>query len=210
MHEESTAVGIVNSAIARLRAGDEGAREELLRIASSRLHRLSSHILRSFPGVARWEQTDDVFQNASLRLLQSLKHVDIQDAAHFYRLAATQIRRECLDLCRRYQGPEGVGANHATWAPSQDGSQREPGFQAIESSLDPARLAEWSDLHRKIESLPEEEREIVALLWYGGLSHEAAAEALNTSTKTVQRRWRSARLRLFEELNGKLPDASLT
>ena len=93
MHEESTAVGIVNSAIARLRAGDEGAREELLRIASARLHRLASHILRSFPGVARWEQTDDVFQNASLRLLQSLKHVDIQDAAHFYRLAATQIRR---------------------------------------------------------------------------------------------------------------------
>ena len=44
----------------RLRAGDESARDELLDIACERLGRLARKMLRGYPGVRRWEQTDDV------------------------------------------------------------------------------------------------------------------------------------------------------
>src|SRR5271169_220723 len=100
--------------IDRLRSGDRSARDELLGHASERLMRLTRKMLRDFPGVHRWEQTDDVLQNASLRLCRALGAVQPATAADFFRLAATQIRRELFDLARRYKGAQGHGANHAS------------------------------------------------------------------------------------------------
>jgi DNA-directed RNA polymerase specialized sigma24 family protein len=56
----------------RLRAGDVSARDELLARASARLTRLTRKMLRDFPGVHRWEETDDVLQNAVVRLCRAL------------------------------------------------------------------------------------------------------------------------------------------
>ena len=114
-----------------LKTDDEFARGELLNMVSDRLLRLTRRILRDFPGVARWEQTDDVFQNAAMRLYQALAEVDIQDPQHFFRLASLQIRRELIDLARHYQGPQGLGARHRT----QLGGDAEQGPPA---ALDPA------------------------------------------------------------------------
>ncbi len=44
----------------RLQAGDESARDELLQIACERLTRLARKMLRSYPVVRPWEQTDVV------------------------------------------------------------------------------------------------------------------------------------------------------
>ena len=43
------------------------------------------------------------------------------------------------------------------------------------------------------------------LLWYRGLTHAQAAEALGVATKTVQRRWASARLMIRDALDGEEP-----
>jgi DNA-directed RNA polymerase specialized sigma24 family protein len=59
----------------RLRAGDVSARDELLARASARLTRLTRKMLRDFPGVHRWEETDDVLQNAVVRLCRALGEV---------------------------------------------------------------------------------------------------------------------------------------
>ena len=98
--------------------GDAAAREQLLRAACDRLLRLTRKMLRNFPEVRRWEQTDDVWQNASLRLWRSLEEVQLVDARHFLRLAALQIRRELIDLSRRHCGREGIGAAHETHFPA--------------------------------------------------------------------------------------------
>src|SRR5436305_5872475 len=105
---------LIQGWIDRLKQGDESARSELLRCASERLTRLTRKMLRDFPGVHRWEQTDDVLQNANLRLYSALKAVTPPSARDFFRLAALQIRRELLDMARRYAGPMGLGANHAS------------------------------------------------------------------------------------------------
>jgi RNA polymerase sigma-70 factor (ECF subfamily) len=49
--------------------------------------------------------------------------------------------------------------------------------------------------------LPDEEREVVNLLFYGGLTQQEAARVLGVSLRTVKRRWQSARCRLYEKLN---------
>jgi RNA polymerase sigma-70 factor (ECF subfamily) len=56
--------------------------------------------------------------------------------------------------------------------------------------------------HEAVERLPMEEREVLGLLWYQGMTHAQAAEVLGVATKTVQRRWASARLLLQDALNG--------
>ena len=72
----------------RLRAGDESARDALIEHAFDRLRRLTRKLKQDFPGVGRWEQTDDVFQQAVMRLYRSLRDVQPENTRAFLALAA--------------------------------------------------------------------------------------------------------------------------
>jgi RNA polymerase sigma-70 factor (ECF subfamily) len=187
----------------RLRAGDPSARSWLIALAQGRFAVLARAMLRRYPQVRRWEETDDVLQAALVRLHRSLAEVRPEDVPHFDNLAATQIRRELIDLARSYHGPEGEGARHHT-----DGT--DPGerlAQVASGTGRPESLDEWTEFHEAVDRLPEEERKIMDLLWYRGLTHAEAAEALGVATKTIQRRWASARLLIQEALQGEQPQA---
>jgi RNA polymerase sigma-70 factor (ECF subfamily) len=197
---------VIEALIVRLRTDNEGARVELLSRTTDRLTRLTRKMLRDYPGVHRWEQTDDVLQNAVMRLYRALQQVSPPTVDDFFRLAAVQIRRELIDLARHYAGPMGAGANHASNVGMEEsGGVRSPLFESPDSTYDPGRLAEWTDFHRQVEALPDETRAIVDLLFYQGLSQAEAAAVLGTSERTVKRRWQAARLALHEALGGRLP-----
>jgi RNA polymerase sigma-70 factor (ECF subfamily) len=187
--------------IARLHAGDPAARDALLGAAGERLRQLAHRMIQTYPRVHRWEQTDDVLQNAMLRLYRTLKDVPPQTVADFLRLAALNIRRELLDLCKRYCGPQGMGAHHATLGPDQEGALDTPG----QESLDPGSLGVWSEFHEQVERLDDEERAVFDLLWYQGLSQTEAAEVLGVTERTIKRRWQSARLKLHDAMQGEIP-----
>ena len=72
-------------------------------------------------------------------------------------------------------------------------------------SAEPARLALWTEFHRQVEALPDDEREVFDLLWYQELSQAEAAAIVGVSDRTIKSRWRSARLKLHEALGGSLP-----
>ena len=189
----------------RLRAGDEAAKGELVEIAYERLSRLARKMLRRYPGVRRWEQTDDVVQNAVLRLWQCLDAVKPASVRSFINLAAVQIRRELIDLARHYDGPHGPGRHHAgQGGPYGSGGPPGPPDTAIDTD-DPARLADWTEFHHQVEALPGEEREIFDLLWYQGLPQAEAAALLGITERVVRYRWRAARLKLHERLGGRFP-----
>jgi RNA polymerase sigma factor (sigma-70 family) len=185
----------VQGLIDRLKAGDEAARQELIKCACDRLVRLTRKMLRSYPRVHRWEQTDDVFQNAAMRLYRALGEVKLEGPAQFYRLAAVNVRRELLDLAKHYYGPRGLGVHHQSCTE----------VPAPCSPEDSDQLAAWADFHAQVEHLPEEERETFDLLWYQGLSQAEAAGLLGISERTIKRRWQSARLALHNALGGALP-----
>jgi RNA polymerase sigma-70 factor (ECF subfamily) len=186
----------------RLRSGDAAARDELLAIAGERLSRLARRMLRRYRGVRRWEQTDDVLQGAALRLCRALDEVQPASVRSFINLAAVQIRRELIDLARRYQGRDGAGRPHVGPLGSEGSAgPPEPGTDTD----DPARLAAWTEFHVQVQALPDEEREIFDLLWYQDLSKAEAAELLGVTERVVRYRWRSARVRLHRRLGGRLP-----
>jgi RNA polymerase sigma-70 factor (ECF subfamily) len=187
----------------RLQAGEEAARNELLTNACQRLQRLTRKMFREDDPLRRLEESDDVFQNAMLRLCRALTAIIPDSVPGFFALAALQIRRELVDLARHYfgrahkqetQGPCQTGESTITFT----GDQPDP-------SHDPARLAAWTEFHEQAGALPEEEKEVFDLVWYQGLTRAEAATVLSVSTKTVQRRWQSACLRLHQVLQGRLP-----
>jgi RNA polymerase sigma-70 factor (ECF subfamily) len=192
--------------IDRMRAGEPGARDELLNHACERLRRLTRKMLQDFARVRHWEDTDDVLQNALLRLWRALEAVPVASVQEFFRLAAAQIRRELIDLARHYYGPQGPGAKHATKGGGKSPeSTPPPAYEKPTTTHEPGDLARWSEFHERIEALPDKEREVVDLLWYQGLTQAEAAGVLGISVPTVKRRWLAARLRLQEALHGDLP-----
>ena len=192
----------------RLNSGDESARRELLNRACDRLTEITRTMLRDYRRLKRWEQTDDVLQNALVRLMRALQTVTPATPRDFYRLATLQIRRELIDLVRHYFGPEGRGAKHATNNMKEDSADSvPPRYERADAEDEPARLAAWAEFHEQAERLPEDERDVFDLVWYQGVGHAEAAEILGVSAKTVKRRWQAACLRLHEALRGELPGA---
>jgi RNA polymerase sigma factor (sigma-70 family) len=204
--EEDTEISTLQGWIDRLRAGDAAARDRLLEHASKRLERLTRKMLRGFPAVHRWEQTDDVLQNALVRLCRSLGNIVPETSCEFFRFAAAHIRRELIDLARRYGGPHGLGANYVSQAgfAARDGDGPETP-DAAERTNDPSHLSEWTAFHQGVECLPAELREVFDLVYYQGLEQADAARILSVSERTVKRRWQEARLALFDQLGGRLP-----
>jgi RNA polymerase sigma-70 factor (ECF subfamily) len=197
---------VIQGLIDRLRAGDDSARASLIDCASERLTRLARKMLKSYPGVGRWEQTDDVLQNALIRLDRALKAIGPPTVRDFFRLAAAQIRRELIDLARRHSGPEGLGAHCSTLAGAGDtDGQQGSLWEPSDSTSDPGRLALWTEFHRRIEGLRDEHREVFDLLWYQGLTQAEAASVLGLSERQVNRRWIAARLELSDALGGEMP-----
>lgn len=177
--------------------GDSTANDDLLAHACERLLRLTRKMFHAYPSLRRWEQTDDVFQNSMLRLHDALAAKQVTSVRHFFNLAGLQVRRELIDLGRHHYGPQGAAKKHHTdHQPSdnQDGA-------LYDQADEPEDLTSWSEFHAEVEKLPEEEQEVVNLLYYEGLSQEESAELLGISISTVKRRWHSARLKICEALS---------
>jgi len=195
----------LRACLQRLAAGDSTAREELIAIACERMRHIAHRMLQRFPAVRRWDQTDDIVQNAAMRLYRALGDVAPQSVRHFTGLVAIQIRRELLDLAKKYAGPESHASNHQTNYPRRDGEEH----ALVDDCQSPAEptddIEKWHQLHIAAASLPDEERELFHMVWYLGLKQDDAAQLLDCSIRTVKRRWESAKQLLGQALSGGSP-----
>ena len=82
MPDESTNASGLRSCLSRVRRGDATALNELILLASHRLEVLTHQMMRDYPRVRRWAQTDDVLQNALVRLCRALESVQPANVAH--------------------------------------------------------------------------------------------------------------------------------
>jgi RNA polymerase sigma factor (sigma-70 family) len=187
--------------IDRMAAGDESARDELIGRAYARLRKLARKMLKGFPGVRSFEDTDDVLHDSLPRLSQALKVVPLASVADFFRLASRQMRWELQDLVKRYYGPTGPGGKHI---PGPEGhSSRDTRPEERPTNTDnPHALAVWTEFHQAVEGLPQQERQVFEMLWYQDLAHAEAAAILQVSESTLRRHWLSARRRLGTFLRG--------
>ncbi len=173
----------------RLRAGDREAGDCLFRGVCARLERLARRMLRGFPNVQQYADTNDVLQGALVRLLRTLQAIRPATTRDFVNLAAVHVRRELLDLARHFRThPEVLAAVPDTGDGLVD-------------------LDRWSAFHDEVERLPAEEREVVGLTFYHGWTQVEIAGLLGVDERTVRRKWRSACRKLTERLRDELPGA---
>lgn len=182
--------------------GDSRARDQLIAYAVDRLRKLAAALLQR-NSVRRWEQSDDLLQQAAMRLHRSLERATPRDAKALLQLAALEMRHALIDLARHYYGPRGIGCHYhsAHGRDSGDAPFSSEQAEMLAGPLDAADRAESiRRLYLAIDGLPGEEREVVDLVWMHELSQAEAAAVLGVAMKTVARRWRRARLRLYEAL----------
>jgi len=191
--------------LTRLAAGDDAARTTILEICDERIHELSHRLLGDFASVRRWDDTDDVAQNAALRLYRALGQTVPASPRGLMGLMATQIQRELLDLARKHAGPMSYASNHGTNVLERTSGvivfvvDETPEY-ATEDELVP--LERWEAFHRAVENLPDDHREVFTLAWYLGVDKPSVARALTMSLRTVERRWQEARALVAAALDG--------
>lgn len=182
---------------------DDGtARQQLVQFARVRYEALARRMLRNdFKRLARWMDTGDLLQAAIMRLWRALEDHVPPDELAFQRLVAKELRRELIDMARKYFGPEGIGKNHHS----------HPGFSVEVGSAAPAEpqticltdLAEWTEFHEHAAQLPEKFRDVFDLRYYCGLRVEDTAVRLGVSKATVKLRWAGALRELRAKLGGR-------
>jgi RNA polymerase sigma-70 factor (ECF subfamily) len=159
--------------------------------AVDRLHLLCATFLhRSYPRLARPPlnlQADEVLSAVVERLLKAMREARPQNTRQFFALASQHIRWELNDLARRLD-------KKMLAAPLDEALVPAPESSDSALSPDAARMLD------AIDQLPEDEREVFSLVRIQGISQAEAAELINVSTKTVQRRLNRSLLFLAEKL----------
>ncbi|MCA9129641.1 MAG: sigma-70 family RNA polymerase sigma factor [Planctomycetales bacterium] len=191
--------------IERATQGERQAFDELILHVSGRLCEIAHGMLARYPRVRRWEETDDIMQDALLKLHRSLSVVQPKSAAEFFGLAATQLRRILIDLSRHYYGVYGAGTRHHS---DHGGTLEIPAaLESVANSECPDSLDEWTSFHQAIEQLSDPEKETFSMMWYSGLTQRQIAQLSGISERTVIRRLNRARLSLHEKLHDPMPSS---
>jgi len=177
----------------RLAAGEKSARNEILEICDQRMRVLSHRLLGKFAKVRRWDNTDDVAQNAAIRLHRALADTVPDSPRGLMGLMATQIQRELIDLARKHSGPHSWASNHDTNAGVKNGACRVEEASEGEQRDEAVPMERWEEFHTAIEGLPADLSEVFRMVWYLGLDREAAARAMGCSVRTLGRMWAEAR-----------------
>ena len=187
----------IESLLAAIEAGDDEAREELIKESQERLRRMASKLLKGFPGVARMEQTDGVLDSVLFRLYGALEKKKFDSGRAFVAYAAQMIRYELLDLVRKYRREFELRRTNRPDAIGQS-----PVDQVGKPDPEPGDPTETERLQEAVEQLPDDEKRVVELRCYGGWSRQETAVLLGVNEKTVTRRYGRAMEKLGVALQG--------
>ena len=174
-------------------AGDAAALGQLLPRVYGELRRIA-RIRIGRERAAHTLAATDLVHEAYLKLLP-VERVDWRSRAHFFAIASRAMRNVLVDhAVRRGAAKRGAGA---------DLLQIEDADAAAEQPLDD--LIALSEALDRLERLDARQAQVVECRFFGGLSLDETAEALNTSAATVSRDWAFARAWLHNELAAAAP-----
>lgn len=203
MNQQNTTIAVQGylDELAGLR-GDSPAEpvvRELLARSVGRLELLcEAFLFRSYPRLTRPPlnlQTQDILGAVVERLLKAMREARPGNVRQFFAIATQHMRWELNDLARRLdEQPPAV----------QILDSLVPAAESTASQISPVARR----LFQAIDDLPEQEREAFDLLRIQGLTRSEAAEILEVSVKTIQRRVNRAVLLLSETVGDLRPEDS--
>ena len=93
------------------------------------------------------------------------------------------------------------------WVASDDDDSGGVLENQTDGSARPETLEAWASFHEAVDTIPDDEREVFQLVWYGGMQQQDVASLLEVSVPTVKRRMHRARKRLSVLVAGEFPAA---
>jgi RNA polymerase sigma factor (TIGR02999 family) len=126
-----------------------------------------------------------------MRLID-VSQVQWKDRAHFFAMSARLMRRVLVDHARARQSQK------------RGGDARKVTFEEalVVSAERGSDLVTLDDALQALAAVDARKSQVIELRYFGGLSVEETAEALQVSPDTVIRDWRLAKAWLLRELDG--------
>jgi RNA polymerase sigma factor (TIGR02999 family) len=185
----------VTRILSAIETGDPHAANQLLPLVYDELRRLAAHRL-AHEGPGQTLDATSLVHEAYLRLVQggdsksAQKEPNWDSRGHFFAAAAEAMRRILVERAR----------HKATL-------KRGVKFQRLDlDQVEPAqddRSAELLALDEALAKLEQHDAQagrLVKLRYFGGLTHQQAAEALGIGRRTADRLWTLARAWLYQQI----------
>src|SRR5262245_24832143 len=169
--------------------GDRAALDELVPLVHHELYRIARRCMAG-ERAGHSLQASALINEVYLRLID-VHRVDWQDRNHFLSIAARLMRRILVEAARsKRRQKRGAGAVKITFdegliIPAQPGQD----------------LVALDDALEALAKVDERKSRVIELRFFGGLTVEETASALNVSQDTVLRDWRLAKAWLLRELS---------
>lgn len=168
--------------------GDEHAFDRLIELVYDDLRRLAHHHLELGARDAVLDTTALVHE-AYLKLAK-LEDGTWRGRAQFFAFCSKAMRRILIDYARRRQAAKRGGTR-----------VRVPLVEDVAAvDTDVSEILAVEDALQRLEQRNVRMSRIVECRFFGGMSVRETAEALNTSTRTVEREWARARAYLYRAL----------
>ena len=185
--------------VRRVQSGEAEAFEELVRAHEKTVYNLALRL------VGNPQDAEDMAQEAFLKVYRSLPEFrgESKFSVWLYRI----VSNVCLDHLRHQ------GRRPASSLTTEDEDGEEQQWDVPDESQSPERLLEQKltreAVQRGLETLPEDQRQILLLREIRGMSYEEIGAALDLEPGTVKSRIFRARKKLVAWLlaDGNIPDA---
>jgi len=164
----------------RINAGERSAYGQLMELVYHELRRMAANQMR-FELAGHTLQPTALVSEAWMRLADS--GTDWQNRRHFFGAAAEAMRRVLVDHARRRDAAKRGGGFHRITLTNLN----------VESPGADVDLLALEDALNELEEKSPRMARLVELRFFGGLSIEEAAEAMDISAATVKRDWSFAR-----------------
>jgi len=168
-------------------SGNKAALDELMPVVYEQLRKLAGRCLRA-------ERPDHTLRATALVNEAYLRLVDAdvawQDRVHFFAVSARLLRRILVDHAKAHNrdkrggGAEKISLDEAVLV----GPQATGGIVELDEAL------------QRLATHDQRKSELIELLFFGGLTYDEAAAALNISPATVHRELKMAKAWLHREL----------
>ena len=173
--------GEITRLLADWSSGNPAALDKLLPLVYDELRRLASNYMRR-ERPDHLLQTTALVHEAYLRLVEQ-QNVNCQTRAHFFAVAAQVMRHILVDYARG-RGRAKRGEGMAT-LPLSD--------VAVLSDESAEEVLAVNSALESLTAMDPRKGRVFELRYFGGMSIEESAEALNVSPATVARDWRMAK-----------------
>lgn len=170
--------------------GDETALGRLIPLVQRELHQIARRCMAG-ERAGNSLQATALVNEAYLRLINA-KDVAWQDRAHFLAVAARLMRRILVDhaRARQYQKRGGDAVRVTLDEALIVAKEPDRDFVALDDAL------------TALAAVDARKSQVVEMRFFGGLTIDETAEALQVSRDTVKRDWNIAKLWLLRELRG--------